>query len=620
MLTPRQKEILKFLYQSGQWMSVRQLSVALNVSERTIRYDLKDLSFALKSYNLRLSIVPSKGLSLVEPTNKKWSEVFESEILWDYRSRLSTLLLYLLLFDNVSVKDLADKLHVARQTITRDLNAFTDLKLVGENELMRTTHGIWLTLIEKHRRDLFCKSIQQVEFLTRALNELEQHFADINKMVNAWIDHVESSYKAEFESGSRTLLRATAVYITLRVNKSKHISDQSTGFFHSEDFGLHWDADGCLRIERALLTSRLTKGSLPVQISTHFVEELIEDMINVLNLPISPEDPAYQSLKLHLLAAMNRFKFNQQMDNPLKDDVRLSYSILFEAISEILKKFEEKHEITFSENEVAFIVMHIGAIYQSQTHLQSSVTVAVVCQHGAATSNLLHSRLKLLMPNQNLLGPYSVNEFEAIKNSQSIDLVISTIHLDNENVLVVSPLLSVRDIELIERKLWNLLYQKQCDLLIKNFKVSHQQTIYMHQLLKERHIQITKPFDHWQKAIECAAKPLLEDGVILPQYTTKMIWAVESLGPYMVILPKVAFVHAGTQDGVIKNGISCLRMSSPISFGNQKATEVQVIFVIASKAKEDMGLLKLVRIIENNDNYESLLTTNDVKAILALEG
>ncbi|PKM63819.1 MAG: hypothetical protein CVU96_06010, partial [Firmicutes bacterium HGW-Firmicutes-20] len=184
----------------------------------------------------------------------------------------------------------------------------------------------------------------------------------------------------------------------------------------------------------------------------------------------------------------------------------------------------------------------------------------------------------------------------------------------------VSPLLSVRDIELIERKLWNLLYQKQCDLLIKNFKVSHQQTIYMHQLLKERHIQITKPFDHWQKAIECAAKPLLEDGVILPQYTTKMIWAVESLGPYMVILPKVAFVHAGTQDGVIKNGISCLRMSSPISFGNQKATEVQVIFVIASKAKEDMGLLKLVRIIENNDNYESLLTTNDVKAILALEG
>jgi mannitol/fructose-specific phosphotransferase system IIA component (Ntr-type) len=88
----------------------------------------------------------------------------------------------------------------------------------------------------------------------------------------------------------------------------------------------------------------------------------------------------------------------------------------------------------------------------------------------------------------------------------------------------------------------------------------------------------------------------------------------------MVILPKVAFVHAGTQDGVIKNGISCLRMSSPISFGNQKATEVQVIFVIASKAKEDMGLLKLVRIIENNDNYESLLTTNDVKAILALEG
>jgi mannitol/fructose-specific phosphotransferase system IIA component (Ntr-type) len=142
----------------------------------------------------------------------------------------------------------------------------------------------------------------------------------------------------------------------------------------------------------------------------------------------------------------------------------------------------------------------------------------------------------------------------------------------------------------------------------------------MHELIKEKHIQISHRFDNWQKAIEFAAKPLLDDGVIQPRYITKMIWAVESLGPYMVILPKIAFVHAGNEDGVIRNGISCLRMAQPLSFGSQKATDVQVIFVIASKAKEDMGLLKLVRIIENMDNYDRLINANDIKAILALEG
>lgn len=137
-------------------------------------------------------------------------------------------------------------------------------------------------------------------------------------------------------------------------------------------------------------------------------------------------------------------------------------------------------------------------------------------------------------------------------------------------------------------------------------------------MIKRNHFQFATKFNRWEDAIEYAAKPLIDDRVILEQYITKMIWAVESLGPYMVILPKIAFVHAGNQDGVLRNGISCLRMSKPILFGNQKATEVQVIFVIASKEKEDMGLLKLVRIIENHDNYQTLLNTNDIEAIMAL--
>jgi mannitol operon transcriptional antiterminator len=620
MLTLRQKDILRILYQSNQTITIRELAIALKVSIRTIRYDLKDLSYTLKSLNCRLSIVPSAGVSLEDASNKKWLDVFESDTHYDNQTRAITIVVQLLLYPKIQVKRMADRFQVSRQTITRDLNELSQSGLIKAEDLKRTTHGVMLTISEKQQRDLFCKSIQNSEFLQIALSEVETSLALSDEKIKSWIEHVEMSYGAEFESESKKVLHVIAGFISIRMLYQADKDIKVSGFLHSEMFDLLWDSDGCLRVERAMLTSRLTRGSLPVQTSPDLVEELIDNLIITLRLPIEAHDPAYQSLRLHLLAATNRSKFNQQIDNPLKDDVRLSYSILFEAISAVLKEFEDKHDISFSENEVAFIVMHIGAIFQSQSHLQSNITVAVVCQHGAATSNLLHSRLKLLMPNQNLLGPYSVGEFDTIKNSLNFDLIISTIHLEDRDVLVVSPLLSTKDIELIERKLWNLLYQKQCDLLIKNFRVSHQDKIYMHQLLKERHIQMKKPFDHWQKAIECAAKPLLEDGVILPRYTTKMIWAVESLGPYMVILPKIAFVHAGTQDGVVKNGISCLRMSSPIAFGNQKATDVQVIFVIASKAKEDMGLLKLVRIIENHDNYDLLLNTDDIKTILALEG
>ncbi|MDP3304695.1 MAG: PTS sugar transporter subunit IIA [Erysipelotrichaceae bacterium] len=620
MLTHRQKEILRILIKSAQMVSIRELALAVQVSNRTIRYDLKDLSYALKPLNLNVSIVPSRGVSLENPSNPAWHKILDQSIEIGSQVRSMTLMLSLLLYPKISINAMSERFQVSRQTITRDISNLITTDLLDHNDINRSTHGISLNQNVEQQRNMYCKLMQKTDYIQIALTEIEKHFHEVNNKVSHWIEHVELSYGAEFEVMSKKYLRSVANYLSIKIVEINSVDGVLSSFLHSDEFGLYWDKDGIKRIEKAIMSSRLTKGTLPVETSPDFVEELIVKLVKTLRLPIQPTDDAYQSLKLHLLAATHRSKHNQQVDNPLKDDVRLSYSILYEAVFAVLKEFEEKHDLSFSENEVAFIVMHVASTIQSQSHLQSNINVAVVCQHGAATSNLLHSRLKLLMPNQNLLGPFSVSEFHKHRNITSFDLIISTIGLVDANVLVVNPLLSGKDIEMIERRLWNLLYQKQCDLLIKNFTVSHQKLIAMQELIKEKHIQLSDRFDDWQKAIEFAAKPLLDDGIIQQRYITKMIWAVESLGPYMVILPKIAFVHAGNEDGVIRNGISCLRMAQPLSFGSQKATDVQVIFVIASKAKEDMGLLRLVRIIENMDNYDRLINANDIKAILALEG
>lgn len=620
MLTHRQKEILRILIQSVQTISIRDLALAIQVSNRTIRYDLKDLSYALKPLNLSISVVPSRGISIENPSNPAWQKILDQSIEIGSQVRSMTLMLSLLLYPKISINEMSERFQVSRQTITRDISNLITTDLLDHNEINRSTRGISLNQNGDQQRNMYCKLMQKTNYVQVALTETEKHFYEVNSKVTHWIEHVELSYGAEFEVMSKKYLRAVANYLSIKMVENNSVDEVFSIFLHSDEFGLFWDKDGIKRIEKAIMSSRLTKGTLPVETPPDFVEELIVKLVRTLRLPIQPTDDAYQSLRLHLLAATHRSKHNQQVDNPLKDDVRLSYSILYEAVFAVLKEFEEKHDLSFSENEVAFIVMHVASIFQSQSHLHSNINVAVVCQHGAATSNLLHSRLKLLMPNQNLLGPYSVSEFQTHRNSTSFDLIISTIGLIDANVLVVNPLLSGKDIEMIERRLWNLLYQKQCDLLIKNFTVTQQKSITMHELIKEKHIQLSDRFDDWQKAIELAAKPLFDDGVIQQRYITKMIWAVESLGPYMVILPKIAFVHAGNEDGVIRNGISCLRMAQPLSFGSQKATDVQVIFVIASKAKEDMGLLKLVRIIENMDNYDRLINANDIKAILALEG
>ena len=472
-ITLRQKELLKYLHKSNQTIPIHELASVMKLSNRTIRYDLKNLTYLLKEIDLHLEIVPSKGVSLEDVTNPKWITLFENRTLNNSQTRRNALKAELFLYPMVSVSAFATKNFVNRQTITRDLSELIELGWVSDKNLKRTTHGISLEMDENELLEKCIIEIQSIEFMETMLIEMEVHFPLIDSKSKLWIDYIEMINGTEFESNSKKTLNVISNLLCIRPSKNDAQTSLKTSYMFSDKFDLFWDLESYQCIEKVLMASRLIRGSLPINVESNIVDELLVELISTLRLTIKPQDDAYLSLKLHLKAALNRSKFNLKIDNPLKDDVRLSYSILFEAISSVLTKFEQRYPITFSENEIAFIVMHIGAIVQSQTKLQAKITVAVVCQHGMATSRLLQSRLELLMPNQNLLGPYSVNEFLDVQKRQSFDLVISTIPIAGINPIIVNPLLNTQDIEMIERILWSLIYQKQCDLLVKNFNLEN---------------------------------------------------------------------------------------------------------------------------------------------------
>ena len=323
---------------------------------------------------------------------------------------------------------------------------------------------------------------------------------------------------------------------------------------------------------------------------------------------------------LHLRATITRIQSGQKIENPLLDEVQVSLGLLYEVVADTIKTFEKEHYLIFSEDEIAFIAMHLGAIMQSQVYVKVPTKIAIVCQHGMATSRLLLSRVEALLPSHDISGPYALSEFKNLSPMNVFDYVITTSPLGIENELVVHPIMTNNDITLIEKTIWNYTYWKQCDILINNYRVNQEEMISMKDMIKKQHIVLSKESYNYKQAIKVAAQVLVDDGIIENTYVEKMIWAVETLGPYMVILPKVAFVHAGAEDGVNRNGISLLRLDSPILFGKENTAPVQAIFVIASKSREDRGLLKLVKILEEKNKTTMLLTTNNIDDILTLKG
>ena len=72
--------------------------------------------------------------------------------------------------------------------------------------------------------------------------------------------------------------------------------------------------------------------------------------------------------------------------------------------------------------------------------------------------------------------------------------------------------------------------------------------------IKLQNIQIGLEAKDWKEAIRIASVPLVKCGSIEEPYVENMISSVETLGPYIVIMPQFALAHAAPCE-YVKNRI-----------------------------------------------------------------
>ena len=82
----------------------------------------------------------------------------------------------------------------------------------------------------------------------------------------------------------------------------------------------------------------------------------------------------------------------------------------------------------------------------------------------------------------------------------------------------------------------------------------------------------------------------------------KMIQAVKDFGTYMVLTPKTAYVHAGTEDGILRNCTSMLVLKHALKFGTYQSKTVKNIVVLGIKNSQENGLLNMVYILGKEEN------------------
>lgn len=101
------------------------------------------------------------------------------------------------------------------------------------------------------------------------------------------------------------------------------------------------------------------------------------------------------------------------------------------------------------------------------------------------------------------------------------------------------------------------------------------------EMLSRENVQIVQSVSTWEEAVHVAVQPLVDGGFVEPRYIDAIIDGAKELGPYFVLCPDLALLHARPEQGVLKRQIAVTVLREPVRF-KPEGPDVRVLVTLAA--------------------------------------
>lgn len=136
----------------------------------------------------------------------------------------------------------------------------------------------------------------------------------------------------------------------------------------------------------------------------------------------------------------------------------------------------------------------------------------------------------------------------------------------------------------------------------------------MKEILNERVVRTEVACSGWRDCVRACGGLLEAEGGIEPGFTDSMIRTVEELGPYMILLPKVAFFHGRPSADVHRVCLSLVTLKDSVFFTEFDNQEICCAFGFAAvDADSHVEMLGQVAKLLQDAEFVSLVTGHGSK-------
>ncbi|MFV0560340.1 MAG: BglG family transcription antiterminator [Enterococcus sp.] len=434
-----------------------------NTKDDVMIYSEKGRGFKLKRIKNN-SISPSKSVSTITPIERR-NKIME-ELLFSapYERDIEKLFEQFYVSENVRASDekiIAEILKKYSLTLVKKNRA---LRIEGREseirkviqELIQETKMIDLSQLENRQNEAFNKF--DAEFVLQQLKEIEKkltivlpHPYNINLFSHIYI--MISRFRKAGKHSFNYNMKLTDKEVELMEGEPE-LKDMSKLIVQNVEKYL------CVALPEIesyflfqyLISSRMQgekEENKPFSAEVYEITYyLIENVESKLAIKLSNKQ-LVKNLEQHIKPLLNRLEHEIYVKNNLLEQIKFEYAQVFSTVAEVVDQLVVNKRIPLiNEDEIGFLTLYFA---QALEESKEKVKAVIMCTTGIGTSELLKVKISKKMSDIEIVEVISTRNIDlTIKKHPDLDLLITTIHLDNLVSLptvTISAMLTVDDQE-----------------------------------------------------------------------------------------------------------------------------------------------------------------------------
>ena len=667
MVKKRYFEIINLVINSNDEITVKDISNLYNITERSIRYDIDELNVffqeknnkdIIEINNNRLKILYSEDEIEDIVENIKEKEYFLSE-----NERVNILSYEIFLSKNEFILQyFTEKYNLSKTTVRYSLKELN--KIISEYGLvidMNNNRGYKIIGSEINIRKYiinilreYIKNTKEKKIEYNPLKKIIQKFykksriEESKSIINKILDYTgktisdeafetlqlflfisvirnKNGHEIEEDVENEIFLSKTKEFSKIReiLEKVENIKEKDIHYFVDFFLGSY-----SYNLEYSYFLNWILIESL--------IDQFIKLLSDKLKVNLTEDKILRKELLNHIKPAIYRMKNKFKLTESILSEVKKQYMELFVKTKSSLKIISDFINLSFDEDEAAFITVMIQrAIMRNNpaTLFKKDTYILIVCGLGYSSSRFLYENINNRFQ-VNIIDIIPFNQLENYNYLKKADIIISTLDfkLDGMDVITVNAVMNEKDILKLKNyglpekkskiKLSELLsiIKKVSDetelkkQLIRNFG----ENIYddmgeksetgksFVELLSEKSIKLNVAANNLDEVIEITGQTMIDSGLVKEEYTDELKNQIIQYGKYILVGDKTILPHGQLLKNGRETGFSLITLKKGIDFFG---SEIKIVICLASRNKDEhlRAILELNRYLKNPDFENELL-------------